>query len=144
MLMEKISFPSAGLFARNLRDSGYGAHPVLRLERSAGFSHPRNPKISKVSFGPDCSGGKKFSPGQNLPAGGGVGPSERDRKNPASRPVERGRLKPFSNINPHLPNDLLISYPTLHLEYMPLVFLLSSNRRPSARPRREILLGWEN
>jgi len=43
--------------------------------------------------------------GQNLPTGGGVGPRERDtsasaaklrRKNPASRPVERGRLNPFS------------------------------------------------
>ena len=37
-----------GLTSRNLGDSGDGAHPVLCFSPSAGFSHPRNPKISRT------------------------------------------------------------------------------------------------
>ena len=67
-LTEKIDFPSApayqpagrGLLPRNLRASVDGAHPVPSLEPLAGFSHPRNPKISRGSLGPDCSGETNF------------------------------------------------------------------------------------
>ena len=31
-----------------LKSTVLGAHPVLLLERLAGFSHPRNPKISRT------------------------------------------------------------------------------------------------
>jgi len=48
-LEEKISSPSAGLLARNLRASVAGAHPVPCWKSPAGFSHPRNPKISSIS-----------------------------------------------------------------------------------------------
>ncbi len=51
---EKICFLSAGLTARNLRDSWEGLHPVLRFGILAGFSPPWNPKISRTPFGPDC------------------------------------------------------------------------------------------
>jgi len=99
---ENISSPSAGLFARNLRDSVAGAHPVPCLDPLAGFSHPRNPKISRIAFGPDCSGERNVLQ-QNPLSGRGVGPCDAHRKNGLSRPVERGRLKPFINLDRHFP-----------------------------------------
>lgn len=57
---EKISSPTAGLVARNLRDSGAGAHPVPCWERSAGFSHPQNPKISRLASAQIAAGEINF------------------------------------------------------------------------------------
>ena len=71
MRIEKISLPAAGLFARNLRDSVDGAHAVSRSERLAAFSHPRNPKISKIAFGLDYVGERNFLYFAEKPAASG-------------------------------------------------------------------------
>lgn len=99
---EKISSPSAGLLERNLEDSVAGSHLVPCLGVPARFSHPRDPKISKVAIGPNCFGERNFllSKGRISPLEVALGVS------PSS---EADTYLLAFNLNRQLPNSLALS-----------------------------------
>ena len=142
MKEDKISSPFAGLTMRNLGDSVDGAHPVVLLELSAGFSHPRNPEISRLKSALIAPGKEilSFNTGRISLAGGGVGTCEAHRKNGPSRPTERGRLKPLFILSCVLDKSILCFLDYQCIPISTFCFLdRPTVRRPSVRRRREIL-----
>ena len=112
VIMEKISFPSAGLLARNLGESGDGAHPVPCGNGLAGFSHPRPPKISKVVFGPDGSGERNFLPdiSRISPPQAALGRSGKNRNIFSAVPPSEADTNRFLSASRSLPK--LLQLPT--------------------------------
>ena len=104
---EKFSLPlRPGLTSRNLGDSGDGAHPVLRFSTSAGFSHPRNPEISRTEPALMGVGEGEFllrnvSAAESPLAGRGIRAVGAKSQHFALGPHERGGLKASIDLVPN-------------------------------------------